>query len=206
MKLKSGNSRSTAVAMLVAFAVGSTVMSTALAESANATGAAHAPTPAKQLPAPADAASVAAHGRAFDDAKSFAKKGDLVAAEDRLSKDSDLAPNSSAWHAETSARLAALAGALARENNGALVGDLAARALQHLTQAHGLEQNAHAKSRIKADMGWIQENLVSDIPAAIANYQSAIDADPANKAAQEALARLQMTEANLRAKIQTARE
>lgn len=201
---------------LLGLILGYTFTLAASAESANSASAANpnaASSPnvngsgkTKQLPAVADAAAIAARARAFDEAKSLVQHGNLAAVEERLAEQNNLPANSVESHREIANQLAALAGAMARENNPEAVSALASRALQHLTDAHGLATDVYSKSRIKAHAGWIQENLIGDVPAAIASYQAAVDLSPNNKAAKEALARLTAMDASLRAKIQAVRQ
>jgi hypothetical protein len=190
----------------LAFSLGALAAAHGQNASASAASSQKETSAAKQLPAAADEAAVEARRRAFDEAKDFARHGNIAAAEDRLVRQSDLPLQSAEWHGESASQLAALASAMARDNQPDAVAALASRALQHLSQAHALAGNARAKSQSRAHAGWIQENLTGDVPAAIASYQAAVELAPDNKAAAEALERLKATEANLRAKIQAARE
>jgi tetratricopeptide (TPR) repeat protein len=141
--------------------------------------------------------------KAIDDAKTLIKAGNVAAAEQALTKRNRAKPNTAEWHAETTQKLVQTAQELAREGNSSSIADLATLSLQHLNEVGALSQNAQVKAHAKSQAAYIYARFVGDTPAAIASYQAAVKLDPTDVAAQQALERLQNSEANLRARIKS---
>ncbi|HVX57457.1 MAG TPA: hypothetical protein VHA37_07030 [Candidatus Saccharimonadales bacterium] len=143
----------------------------------------------------------AAHVQAMEDARSLARTGNVTGVEQAIGRSITAPSGSAEWHTETARGLAEVARLMARENRPAAVGPLITRAIDHLHQTLAAASDVRTLSRAHANIGYLDEQFVGDVPAAIASYQAAILADPKNKQAREALARLQMMDANLRVKL-----
>jgi hypothetical protein len=139
--------------------------------------------------------------QSLDDAKTFAKSGNVAAVEQALTQSSAFKTNSTEWHLETTQKLIQTAHELARDGNSSSVNAIALQSLQHLDQVALTAKNANDKSRAKATAGFVYERFIGDPTSAIASYKAAVQLNPNDKASQEALQRLQDADANLRAKI-----
>jgi hypothetical protein len=165
-----------------------------LAQSTNVRKPVRLPDPAKQ------AQDTAAYRTGMETAKGLAAAGNVARAEETLTSLNKTTRDSAEWHIETAQRMIQLAEQLAREARPAAVPGLATAALQHLVVAQNTAKNAKVKASAKAMTGYIQERYLANQVAALAAYQGAADLAPTSTKAKEALARLQGTEDNLRAK------
>jgi hypothetical protein len=97
---------------------------------------------------------------------------------------------------------------LAREGSPGRGNALATEILQELNEADVRGRSAsdvHLQAQAKATAGFVHENFRGDIAAALASYRAAVQLKPSDKAAQEALDRLQRADAMLRARINPKR-
>ncbi len=137
------------------------------------------------------------------DTKALVKGGDPVGAARKLATLNVAQADSAAWHRETTQRLVHLAGQLSREGSAREAKTLVTEALRQLDQAvlkakTGKDGSGEARAHLAA--GTIHDRFRGDPVAAIASYESAVRANPADAAAKEALERLQKSYANLLAR------
>jgi hypothetical protein len=146
--------------------------------------------------------------RLVDEAKALAKSGSIDGAEAKLTELNLAIADSPAWQMETSQRLLQLASTLSRENSAAQASAVVGRALLRLTQANekAVETaNVGGRAQVAMLSGHLHERFRGDSASAIASYKAALALEPKNRAAKEALERLQRSEAVLRARIGQSR-
>lgn len=146
--------------------------------------------------------------RLVDEAKALAKNGNIEGADAKLSELNLAVEGSPAWQMETSQRLLQLASTLSRENAAAQASAVVGRALLRLTQANekAVETgNVGGRAQVAMLSGHLHERFRGDSTSAIASYKSALALEPKNRAAKEAIERLQRSEAVLRARIGQSR-
>jgi hypothetical protein len=145
-------------------------------------------------------------GQALEGAKAKIKNNDLSGAESILTATNPFAPNTANWHLDTSHSLMDLADQMSREANKKNVSAVVTQVLQHLDTCGTLARqsgDAQSQAQAKAAAGFIYERYRGDTASAIASYQAALQLQPNDKALQETLERLQKTDANLKARLQS---
>ena len=78
---------------------------------------------------------------------------------------------------------------------------VAERALEHLKDAEGLAADPRLRARALQHQGLIHERFLKDPSGAREKYRQASAADPSNKRAKTALARLEKAEAEMQRKL-----
>ncbi len=153
---------------------------------------------------PGQVASASAQNPSFAmlEAKALASVGNVVGAEQRLILLNGAAPNTPGWYLETSQRLIHLGGNLRREspNRVAAVMNQALRRLSEADSAAGSAGDRRAQANAKALTAFIHERYRGDRASALASYRAALQLDPNDRSSQEAVERLQLSEAILRAR------
>lgn len=125
---------------------------------------------------------------AISTAKNHFRQGAIVAAEDQLSQLSKLPPRTFAWHREMSRRMAMIVGDLTREGQTESVVPVISRAVFHLQKAAELAQTNIERASISAQIGWIYERQLADLPKALEYYSAAAAQYPDSKPIQERVA------------------
>lgn len=146
------------------------------------------------------AAREAALPNQMADAKGQAKKGNTEGAVRTLAALNLSQANSAEWHLETTQNLIRFAGELSREGSVRDSKTMVAESLRQLNEATRLAQVAKdrsAEARAHAAAAAIHQRYRGDPVAAMASLEAAVQANPDDTAAKEALERLQRSYANL---------
>lgn len=117
--------------------------------------------------------------------KLLMRQGSVAAAEEQLAAMSSLTPRTLGWYREMSRRLLLVAGDLTREGSADASAASITRAIAHLQSANRLAQNDVERSLISAQIGWIYDRLLADLPKALEYYQLASTQNPKSEPIRE---------------------
>lgn len=143
------------------------------------------------------------------EAKTQVKSGDTVGAARKLALANLSQADTAAWHLETTQRLMQVAGQLSREGNVRDTKTVVTESLRQLDQAASLAKtgkDSAGEARAHLAAGAIHDRFRGDPVAAIASYEAALRANPADAGAKEALERLKKSYANLLARGKKAQK
>ena len=156
--------------------------------------------------APNGAATRAYHLEAIALAKTKVKNNDLDGAEEIVVVTSPFEAGSASWSLDNGNRLRILSEELATEGDQKHVQSLVPRCLRHLEDAFvQARQDADKGTQVaaKSSAAFVHERYAGDLPAAIADYKTALQVDPDNAVARESLARLERSLAILQERVQS---
>lgn len=159
---------------------------------------------------PATPGDAPAHlqGRALADAKARVKNNDFAGAEDSLTVDNPFEPSTALWHLDTAQRWLTLAHDLSHEKDRSKLPAVVAQTLQHLDQAGSRARekgDVHSQVTAKNSAAYLHERFRGDVGSAIASYRAALQLQPDDEPAREALDRLERSFANLQARARAGR-
>lgn len=146
--------------------------------------------PARQDDRVAESQRNAAHRATFQNAKAFAKGGNLAGAEAALLPLNTAKPGTAAWHRNNSQRLLQLADQLREEGRIDLVRSIALSALQRSEESGRAATTAKERAGAQAHAGYIQERFFGDKRAALRAYEAASLEAPEARSLHDAIARL----------------
>lgn len=138
-------------------------------------------------------------------AKALALAGNPVAAEKLLTDQNRFRAHTREGSLESARKVIGLAEELARDGKAAATRPLVTSALQHLQQALDRASTNRSRSKVRVTTGFVHERFRGDPEAALAQYQSALQLDPNNASAREAVERLKDADEKLKARIRARR-
>jgi hypothetical protein len=151
------------------------------------------------IPAAPDAAIVVA---TIEDAKTAARLGNVVQAEQAVNTLNRAKPGTAAYFMASAQRLLELAEQISLEGRTDKVAPLASRALQNLAQAETYAKTAAVQAQAKTLAGMIYERYFGDTDSALASYKAASQLSPGTAdRAQEAAERLKRSDDNVKARL-----
>ncbi len=139
-------------------------------------------------------------------AKTKVKNNDPDGAEEIIVVTSPFQPGTGSWSLDNATRLRMLSEELATDGDQKQAQALAARCLRHLDDAFARGHEESDKSiqiTAKTSAGFVHERYTGDYSAAIMAYQMALQVDPGNEPARQALGRLQTSLAILRERVES---
>lgn len=138
-------------------------------------------------------------------AKALVLAGNPVAAEKLLTDQNRFRANTREGSLESARKVIGLADELARDGKATATAPLVSSALQHLQQALDRASTNRSRSKVRMTTGFVHERFRGDPAAALAQYQSALQLDPNNASAREAVERLKDADEKLKARIRARR-
>lgn len=142
----------------------------------------------------------AASGRAKDKVRN----NDLAGAEEVFAAVNPFESGTGPWSMRAGHGWLGLAQEMSRERDLTKVPAAVTRALQHFDDAAARSRakgDAAAESSARMSAGFVHERFRGDPASALASYRAAVQANPSDRAAKEALVRMEKSLANLRARL-----